>query len=371
MKFCLFARMKRPGAGARTMPPFAGAKTHRPAWCCLLALLLCACGTRDSAPTIRLASFSPSQGWTVSKVLKPWVAQLNQRFGDAATLELFAGGSLGRHPDAQLKMVAERIVDIAYILPSYTPGAFPDNDLFEIPLLFPSARAASLVSWHMLQRGELRGYSHLKVLALYTTNPYYLHLRRPIGSLGELRGKKIRVTGSLQARTVTALGAIPIGGIAASELADSIDRGLLDGTLLSWDLMHIYGVTQVTHYHIRYPLGFNNLMVAMNPDSYAALSEAVRGALDELSGEPLIERFVEANEQLAEVGYQSAVRAGGHEFAELSSSEALDWRQRLQPLLEERGKKNPHTSQQLRAMRAILASAPAHAAAIDSFAPLH
>jgi TRAP-type C4-dicarboxylate transport system substrate-binding protein len=320
---------------------------------------LCGCGQARTQPTLRLASFSPSQGWTVSHVLVPWVAELNQSFAGGETLELYSGGSLGRHPDAQLRMITERVVDIAYVLPSYTPGKFPDNDLFEIPLLFRDAHAASLAAWRMLQRGELRGYSGLEVLALYTTTPYYLHLASPIGSIAALRGKKIRVSGSLQAKTVEALGAIPVGGIAASELADSVDRGLVDGTLLSWDLMHIYGVTRVTSYHIEFPLGFNNLMLAMNRESYASLPEHARQALEERSGEVLIERFVRANEQLAQIGYRAAVRSGDHEFVKLSASDERDWRHRLAPLIEERQQRVPQTEAQLRVLREILADIPA------------
>jgi TRAP-type C4-dicarboxylate transport system substrate-binding protein len=328
-------------------------------FCWLAALAVCGCAPAQGPPTVRLASFSPSQGWTVSHVLVPWVAELNGSFAGAATLELFSGGSLGRHPDAQLRMITERVVDIAYVLPSYTPGEFLDNDLFEIPLLLPDAHAASLAAWRMLKRGELRGYSGLEVLALYTTNPYYLHLAKPIHSLAELRGKKIRVSGSLQARTVAALDAMPVGGIAASELADSIERGLLDGTLLPWDLMHIYGVTRVTAYHIEFPLGFSNLLLAMNRDTYASLPASVRRALDERSGEPLIERFVRANAQLAQIGYQAAVRSGGHEFVELVAADERDWRNRLAPLIEERKKRVPRTEAQLRALRDILAGIPA------------
>lgn len=307
---------------------------------------------------VRLASFSPSQGWTVSKVLVPWVAELNQAFAGTVEVELHAGGSLGRHADAQLRMVTQRIVDIAYILPSYTPGVFPDNDLFEIPLLFADAHAASIASWRMLSRGLLRGYSGIKVLALYTTNPYYLHLAAPIDDIAGLRGKKIRVSGLLQARTVEALGAIPVGGIAATELADSIDRGLLDGTLLSWDLMHIYGVTRVTSYHIEFPLGFNNLLLAMNADTYAGLPEPARHAIDAHSGEQLIERFVKANEELGQLGYSSALKSGKHTFLVLPEKDENEWRRRLSPLIEERKQRLARTEPQLQALREILAQIP-------------
>jgi len=335
-----------------------GAQTLRRGLCCACAALALGCTGSQGEPVVRLASFSPSQGWTVSKVLVPWVAELNQAFGGAVAVELFAGGSLGRHADAQLRMITQRVVDIAYVLPSYTPGVFPDNDLFEIPLLFADAHAASLASWRMLNRGQLRGYSGLKVLALYTTNPYYLHLAAPIDNVSELRGKKIRVSGSLQARTVEALGAIPVGGIAATELADSIDRGLLDGTLLSWDLMHIYGVTRVTSYHIEFPLGFNNLLLAMNADTYAGLTEPVQRAIDAHSGEGLIERFVKANEDLGQVGYRSALKSGEHQFLVLSADDERDWRRRLTPLIEERKGRVAQTGTQLQVLREILSQIP-------------
>lgn len=320
----------------------------------LLLILVSACSGHERDSVIRIVAFAPSQGWTVQRVFEPWTTRLDEALGKEVDVQFFAGGTLGRHPFSQLDAVKDRIVDAAYIVPGYTPGAFPDNDLFEIPGLLPDIRSASIASWRLLQLGMLRGYHDLHVLALFTSQPYYLHLRDPVASVDQLPGKKIRITGSIQAATVTALGAVPIGGIAAPQLADSIDKGIIDGALFSWDLMQIYGVTDVTSYHIDFPLGYINLMVAMNRDSYEWLSERARVELDELSGEPLIERFVTASTELAELGFQSATQSGRHQIVRLSATESAEWRQRLTPLLDRRKKSNPRTTGQLNALNHIL-----------------
>ena len=59
------------------------------------------------------------------------------------------------------------VADIAFIIPTYTAGRFPDNDIFELPLLIDTVEEGSFAAWRMFEDGQLRGYEGIKVLGLF------------------------------------------------------------------------------------------------------------------------------------------------------------------------------------------------------------
>jgi len=87
--------------------------------------------TGASARDLAFAVFVPAASPTVQHVYQPWVDWFNeQAAADDVQITLYAGGTLGRNPLAQAQMVADGVADIGLTVPSYTPGVYPDFDVF-------------------------------------------------------------------------------------------------------------------------------------------------------------------------------------------------------------------------------------------------
>ena len=148
--------------------------------------------------TLRFNSFAPPQELLNRTIFPAFANNVTADSGGAAKVDYFPGGGLGRNPRAQLKLVIDGVADIAFVLPAFTPGRFPDNDVIQLPGLIRSGAEGSVLIWRLHQRGLLRGYEKIMVLALATTPPYAIHTRFPLKSMDDLKGRKLRSGGRIQ-----------------------------------------------------------------------------------------------------------------------------------------------------------------------------
>ena len=86
-------------------------------------------------PELKFSSFPPPAGALNRDLLTPWIKEVNTALGGMATIRLYPGGTLGRDPVQQFKLVRDRVADIAYVVMDYTPGDFPDSNIFELPFV--------------------------------------------------------------------------------------------------------------------------------------------------------------------------------------------------------------------------------------------
>ena len=307
-----------------------------------LVATICACvlaagasaGSAQEPVTLRIAHFLPPQSMTHANLFVPLAENLNKESGGRIRATVYPGGSLGRNPAQQLQLVMDGVVDVAFIVQSYTPGEFPDNSLIELPLLMETTREASLVHQRLYQRGLLRGYDRVKVLGLGTTSAYTLHLKFPYTRIEDLAGRKIRAATGIQSDIVAALGATPVGGIAVTQTAEALSRGLIDGTLLGWESMGTFRVTPVTTHHVEVPLGFTPLMIAMNRAKYDALPADLKKLVDRYSGDWIAERMASNYDTMGGRAMKDARASGRNEVIEPTAEQRKRFDAALRPIVD-------------------------------------
>ena len=92
--------------------------------------------------TLKFAVSRPSASARSQVVMKPFAEQVMAASKGTLDIKLYPNGALGRHPGRQLKMVQDGVADIAWIIPAYTPGRFPDNSVFELPNIIRNSKEA-------------------------------------------------------------------------------------------------------------------------------------------------------------------------------------------------------------------------------------
>ncbi|MCP5368335.1 MAG: TRAP transporter substrate-binding protein [Hyphomicrobiales bacterium] len=283
---------------------------------------------------LRLGTFLPPVSALVKKTLTPWAETLRQETNGRLDIQIYPGGALGKNPAAQLKLVKDGIIDITFVVPSYTPGEFPDNEVIELPLTSSNAVEASMALHGLYERGLLRGYDDVKVLALLATPVYNLHLRQPYTGVASLKGRKIRVSTKVQQAIVEHLGATPVGNIPVTQLAESLSRDLIDGALLAWDAMLIFKVTPVATQHVQVPLGFTPLAILMNKGRYEAMPADLKAVFDRHVGMPLVAEAGKTFEGTARFAAKKAMESGKHTFVEPDDKTMAQWEARLAPVVK-------------------------------------
>ena len=138
----------------------------------VIGVLFVASGA-SAQENLKFAVFTPEAEMTHQIVMKPWAERVNKDFEWHLDIQTFPNGALGRNPGLQTKMLQDGVADIAWVIPSYTPGVYLDDDVFRAAEHHPGFGrriAGRLASAAARQAARLRPVSHdraVHVLALH------------------------------------------------------------------------------------------------------------------------------------------------------------------------------------------------------------
>jgi len=162
---------------------------------------------------LRLTTQNSENNLSSVKALRPWVEQVEKVTNGKVKIEVYYSQTLAKGKDSW-KAVKSGIADIAWCPHGYWPGLTPLADVITLPgLPFTNAEKGSEILWRLYdQTPEIqKEFSDVKVLLLHTSDPYLLITRnKPVESLEDLKGLKIRTFGSNLTMQVKKLGAVPV-----------------------------------------------------------------------------------------------------------------------------------------------------------------
>jgi TRAP-type C4-dicarboxylate transport system substrate-binding protein len=299
----------------------------------LAVSLAFAAGASAQTVTLKLASFEPPQAPITGGVLAPWAKDVMADSGGTLKIDFFPGGTLGRNPLQQLKLVQDGVADITWTVPGYTPGRFDDTQVAELPFLVTDATSGSLAMTKLHQQGMLRGFDDIKLLLIGTVPANHIHSREPVKSLADLKGKKIRAGSSQIAKLVEALGAVPVQ-IGAPQVAESLARGVIDASLNEWNFVATFKIDEVVRHHVAVPMGTVAVMVPMMKAKYDSLPPQARAAIDKHSGEALARRFGAVVDKTNETTRDRVAKSGKNTVLVPPQAERDAWRVAVQPVTD-------------------------------------
>ncbi|MFM9967854.1 MAG: TRAP transporter substrate-binding protein [Burkholderiales bacterium] len=320
----------------------------------LCAALLLPIAATAQTPELKFSSFPPPTGALNRDLLTPWIKEVNTALGSMASIRLFPGGTLGRDPVQQFKLVRDRVADLAYVVMDYTPGDFPDSNMFELPFVAENSVEGSVAHWRLVQRGVLRGYDKGKFLAGFMIPPQSLHTTGKLPNLAALKGQKVRAAGVYQAATIELLGATPVTGITIAAAAEALSRGVVTGVLSDWNGMVAFRIGDAAKNHYELPLGAAAAGIFMNTESYNALPPAARAIIDKYSGESFSRQHgIEFDRQHNE-NMERAKKQPEHVFLIPTAAERDEVKRRVQPVIDRWAKENPDGRKRLEALATVV-----------------
>jgi TRAP-type C4-dicarboxylate transport system substrate-binding protein len=103
--------------------------------------------------SLRIGTYVPERSVGVQSVLVPWIEAVEAETAGEVSFTRYWGGSLGRNPYAQYELVRRGVLDLAWVLPGYTAGQFPQMGVVELPFLASDAESASVALWRIYSEG--------------------------------------------------------------------------------------------------------------------------------------------------------------------------------------------------------------------------
>ena len=273
--------------------------------------------------TVKIGSYTPPKAIYLQEIVIPFLRTVEKDSGGEVVFKEFWGGALIRSPRKQWEGIMNKIQDAAQIIPAYTSKLFPDFTIFALPYMFRNAGSAeaAVAIWRMYEKGLLGGLETVHVFAVYTNDNSGIHLNGKISSLAEIKGRKFRVPGKAEADVVKKLGGTPVG-MSIAQVAESLNRGVIQGTLAGWSALGMFRITPLIKTHIDIPLGVRTFFLGMHKDVYNRLGSKARDALARHGGLKLstaLGKYYEADGKMlrAEPGERTVIRLSEKEHDRL------------------------------------------------------
>ena len=129
----------------------------------------------------------------------------------------------------------------------------------------------------------------VKVIGLMTHGPGQFHSNKPVNSLADINGMKVRIGGGVAGDVGAELGMSGIR-VPAPKVYETLDSGAADAVAMPVEGRMSFKLTEVAPHYYEMPGGFYRgaFAIIMNEDSFAGLPEDAQKALMEnVFGEPL------------------------------------------------------------------------------------
>ena len=297
----------------------------------LLLFFTVAADHAGAAPVrLRFANF-PAAATFPCIAMEQWAKDITERTGGAVNVETFPGGTLLEAKN-MVRGVMQGQADIGCISLAYHPGAYPFLSVFELPLGFSSAEAASKVMWDVFTKHQPAEVAKVKIIALFASAPSQIMSSRPVKNAEDLKGLVLRSSGIL-ADVAAALGASPVS-MPQSDAPEALQKGIVQGVFSSFDVLKDYNFAESCRHGLVVDMPVYPFMVFMNMKKWNSLPADVQKAIMDLAPEHSVwtGRYVDGHGRAA-VKWSEETYA--FTLTELDAEQKKALREKARPVMDE------------------------------------
>ncbi len=229
--------------------------------------------------------------------------------------------------------MTQGIVDMVQSCFSYTPGRFPVMWTLYKPGIAPpeNCHAAAHAIWEYYNTIKPKELEDSKVLYLWAVGPGWLHTKKPINTVAEIKGLKIRSTGAF-VDAVKLLGAEPIA-MPMGDVYIAAQKGLIDSLISPPETLETWKHHEIFDYSVFLPTVYSHFQyLVMNLNKWKSLPKDLQEAFDAVAKNAVKEagQIWEYNNQKG-IDYAKA-QPGGHKFSHFSKSEVAKLLETIKPI---------------------------------------
>jgi len=281
--------------------------------------------------TLKIAHPYADNHYLSEQGLKVWAEEVTKLTNGEVQFEYYPAGQLGK---AQVSLLQTGLADISILVPSQEVDALPMSSVMELPGLVSSscegARKFTAIGTDdgYIAQQELTPQG-LRLLYTNMLPPYALMTKtRPVRTLEDMSGLKLRANGQAVGETMRELGAIPVT-IPSGAIYESISRGTIDGAFFPQSAIKPYSLEdQLKYITTGVALGGAGSLVTISENTWQELTPEVQAAMQTAAGtaQENLCKWLDADAQtiMDEVSAENGV-----EIITLSSEEAERWYERI------------------------------------------
>jgi TRAP-type C4-dicarboxylate transport system substrate-binding protein len=247
---------------------------------------------------------------------------------------------LPKHPSAPpgtFDAVKDGLMDLSFVTASYTPARHVLPTMAELPGMgntsVVNSVAYSRIHWkHFQQIGE---YNGVKLLGVFTHGPGQMFTKKPVRSLADLQGLKVRTGGGVAEGVANALGAVAFVK-PAPESFELLKSGIADATFFPVEAFVSFKLETVIKEVVAFPGGMysSSFGFFMNEGKWNKLSKEDQAAIERLSREH-VARSAGRSWDGADANSREAMKKAGVPLVQAPPTLVADVRKRSEPLIED------------------------------------
>jgi len=286
-------------------------------------------GAESDVVTLKISHHLPGSSPFQQLVLLPWCEKIKNESNGRLKCQIYPSMQLGGTPAQLFDQARDGIADIIWTLPAYQAGRFTKSEVFELPFMVRDTVSGTNALWEYIQKNALDEYKGTKLLFTHFNDGKQLHFsKKPVKTLEDFKGLKIRASGRLGAKTLAALGAIPVQ-MPASAVPEAISKGVIDGASVSWEVTTTMKLQEICKFHTetspnQAKHSSSIFVFAMNAAKYNSLPPELKKVIDRNSGQDASRLVAKAFDSFTEPARKIA-KDRHNEFNVLSNEEYKRW----------------------------------------------
>ncbi len=252
----------------------------------LIAAALAAAASAD-AQEIKLtfADQNSPSGWGSTHALQPWLKQVEQATNGRVKIQVYPSQTLIKGVD-MWNDIRSGVADMGWCVQGYWPEQTPLSNVISLPFLpLTTAEKSSEVLWKLYEKfpSIQKEYGEIQPIVLHTSSANLLVSKKPVKTLEDLKGMKLRVLGGPPTEMAKALGAVPTL-IPMPDVLQSLDKGVVDGAAVPWEAIQAFRLYEVVTNYTLAPFYDSYFSVCANKQKWNSLPKDVRDQIMSVSG---------------------------------------------------------------------------------------
>ena len=285
--------------------------------------------------TLTMSSWVSPQHHLTSVVLQGWANEVEKATNGRVKFTM-----LPKHPSAPpgtFDAVRDGLVDLSYVTASYTPARHILPLMPELPGSGDTALANSVaysrIHWKYFQQvGEYKG---VKLLGVFTHGPGQMYTKKPVRTIADVQGLKIRTGGGIAEAVAKALGASAFVK-PAPESFELLKSGVADGVFFPLESVVSFKLETVLEQATLFPGGMYSSAFGffMNQDKWNKLPKQDQEAIEKLSGEHIAKLAGQAWDDADKRGLEG-IQKSGIKIVKADAAFVAEVKKRSAPIIDD------------------------------------
>ncbi|NNL76321.1 MAG: TRAP transporter substrate-binding protein DctP, partial [Desulfobacterales bacterium] len=212
--------------------------------------------------------------------------ELTRRTNGRVQVEIYQGGTLGKVTE-MIDLVGGGAIDLGNCGHGYSFARLPMNAFFNAPMIYKNHEMAAKMSklGYQTQKKvqEDMKKNNLHPFLFGALTEYRLISKKPIRTLADFKGLKVRTFGAVNPKMFIKLGAVPVN-LSFTEAYGALQKGTLDCVYLSWTGSYVLKLFEVAKYVSDVNFGaINSHLSYVNLDLWNSWPQNLKALFNQIS----------------------------------------------------------------------------------------